>query len=352
LPQLVPAPSTNSSPTQGGSPLGTPSCVLLADHRGVGLADLSAALARAGFVVARSDSVVETRLMLSRDVFYPVVVLDPLAPGGGTEVELVARTGPKAPRALLIVTNPGPPPPAARARELRGVPYDIVRRDAPLEEYVLRLERLLEEAALRAELVKVRYEAHHDDRTGLLRPGPFQQRLREHFSAAQRHGLPLALAVIDLDRFGRVNKDFDHMVGDELIARTGSVIQRCLRTEDVGGRIGGDEFGVALPYTQPVDAARVIQRLLGEIHGLTGELPHVNGSPSSLTVSASIGFETFDGRDVESADALRRHAETALREAKQAGGNIAVYYRSLAERFSAQRGADTPSAGSAHEDRA
>lgn len=330
----MPAPSTSPTPTPGGSPLSAPSSVLLADHRGVGLAELAPALARAGFAVTRSDSVVETRATLSKDVAFPVVVLDPLAPGGGTEVELVARTGPKAPRALLIVTNPGPPPPAASARELRGVPYDIVRRDAPLEEFVLRLERLLEQVALRAELVKVRYEAHHDDRTGLLRPAPFQQRLREHFSAAQRHGLPLALALIDLDRFGRVNKDFDHMVGDELIARTGSVIQRCLRTEDVGGRLGGDEFGVALPYTQPVDAARVIHRLLGEIHGLSGDLPHPNGSPSMLVVSGSIGFETFDGRDVESADALRRHAETALREAKLAGGNNAVYYRSLAERTS------------------
>jgi diguanylate cyclase (GGDEF)-like protein len=357
LPLLVPAPSTNASSTPGGSPLGAPPSVLLADHRGAGLADLAPALARVGFAVTRSDSVVETRMMLSRDVFYPVVVLDPLAPGGGTEVELVARTGPKAPRALLIVTNPaGPPPPAARARELRGVPYDIVRRDAPLEEVVLRIERLLEQAALRAELVKVRYEAHHDDRTGLLRPGPFQQRLREHFSAAQRHGLPLALALIDLDRFGRVNKDFDHMVGDELITRTGSVIQRCLRTEDVGGRLGGDEFGVALPYTQPVDAARVIQRLLGEIHGLSGDLPHPNGAPMSLVVSGSIGFETFDGRDVESAEALRRHAETALREAKNEGGNIAVYYRSIAgrsvtERSAGQRDTEAPSTGSAHEDR-
>jgi diguanylate cyclase (GGDEF)-like protein len=318
--------------TNSGGPLAAPSSVLLADHRGVGLADLAPALARAGFQVTRSDSVVETRATLSRDTLFPIAVLDPLAPGGGTEVELVARTGPRAPRALLIVTNPGPPPPAARARELRGVPYDFVRRDAPVEEFVLRIERLLEQVALRSELVKVRYEAQHDDRTGLLRPGPFHQRVREHFSAAQRHGLPLALALVDLDQFGRVNKEYDHMVGDELIARTGSVIQRCLRTEDVGGRLGGDEFGIALPYTQPVDAARVIQRLLGEIHGLTGNIPTTNGCAAQLLVSGSIGFDTFDGRDVESADALRRHTESALREAKMRGGNTAVYYRSLTER--------------------
>lgn len=316
------------SPSARSLAPGVPRNVLVADHRGAGLAEFVPALARGGYVVTFCDSVSATRAALSREAFG-VVVLDPLAPGGATEAELVARTGSQAPRPLLLVADPGPPPPAATVRALVGIPTDLVQRNATSEELVLRLERLLEQAALRAELLRVRYEAHHDDRTGLLRPAPFQQRMREHFSAAQRHGLALALVLVDLDRFGRVNKDFDHTVGDELIARTGSVILRCLRAEDVGARLGGDEFAVALPYTQPVDAARVVQRLLGEIHGLSGPAPLGHGPRGTLEVSASIGFETFDGRDLDSVEALRRHAEAGLREAKQRGGNTAVYFRSL-----------------------
>jgi len=301
----------------------------------MGAADFGRFLSRHALAVTVTSSVSTTRDALNRDSFA-LVLLDSLAPGGSTEVELVARTGPGAPRPVLLVTDPGPLPAAAMTRALASVPFDLVRRDAAPEEVLLRVERLLEHAALRSELLRVRYEAQHDDRTGLLRNGPFQKRLLEHFSAAQRHGLALALVLIDLDRFGRINKDYDHTLGDDLIARAGVVIQRCLRTEDVGARIGGDEFAIVLPYTQPIDAAHVVQRLLGELYGLTGPVPRSFGRPGTLVVSGSIGFETFDGRDIDSPEALRRRAETALREAKRRGGNTAVYYRSLAGGATAQ----------------
>ena len=79
--------------------------------------------------------------------------------------------------------------------------------------------------------------------------------------------------LIDLDRFGEVNKRFDHTVGDELIARSGSVIRMILRTEDVGARLGGDEFAIVLPYTERVDAARVVTRLAARLRALSGP-PH------------------------------------------------------------------------------
>jgi GGDEF domain-containing protein len=65
----------------------------------------------------------------------------------------------------------------------------------------------------------------------------------------------MALVLVDLDAFGRVNKDFDHTVGDRLIERVGAAIRSALRAEDVAGRLGGDEFGAILPYTGRIDAA-------------------------------------------------------------------------------------------------
>jgi diguanylate cyclase (GGDEF)-like protein len=192
----------------------------------------------------------------------------------------------------------------------------------------MRIERLQRQKSGLVELDEMRYQAAHDDRTKLLRPHTFQARLREHFSAAQRHRLDLALLLVDLDDFGRVNKDFDHTVGDRVIARVGAVIRDTLRAEDVGGRLGGDEFAVVLPYTRKVDAARVVNRIRDQIRGLSGTIPD---APTSLCVSASLGFETYDGTDVDSVEGLRRHAEVALRQAKSAGGDRGLYYRSLGD---------------------
>ena len=78
--------------------------------------------------------------------------------------------------------------------------------------------------------------------------------------------------------------------------------------------------------TARVDAARVVHRIRDEIRRLTGP---IDTSGRELHVSASIGFETFDGNDLESVEELRRHAEVALRSAKEMGGHRAVYFRSL-----------------------
>ena len=80
------------------------------------------------------------------------------------------------------------------------------------------------------------------------------------------------LVILDLDDFGRINKEFDHTVGDLVISRVGDVIKHSLRAEDIGGRLGGDEFAVLLPYTDQVDAAKVVSRLRRSIEALSGHI--------------------------------------------------------------------------------
>ena len=275
--------------------------------------------------LVRARNLRETLAALSSSV-PALVVLDPLVPGGATELGELARLEP-APALLLVV---GPGETALGLERLASAalgPGDVIRRDAPPAEFGLRIERLLAQVELERELVDLRHRALHDDRTDLLRPQAFEQRLGEHFSAAERHRLPMALVILDLDHFGAMNKRRDHVFGDLVITRVGGAIRSTLRTEDVAGRLGGDEFAVILPYTRPLDAARVVRRLRDGIHELTGELI---GSSSELVISASLGFETFDGSDLASVVELRAHAEVALREAKNRGGNRAVYHKSLA----------------------
>ncbi len=301
------------------------SLIFVCDHRGEGLADTLRPLSSAGFRLEISTSLGGTRQALPR-AHPALIVVDPLARGGVVELEQLRRGLGEPLPPVLIVADPGEPlPTILAARQAAGDLWDVVSREAPLEEFLMRIGHLRGQVEGRAELDRMRYRAAHDDRTELLRPAPFQARLREHFSAAQRHHFDLALVLVDLDRFGAVNKEFDHTVGDQVISRVGEVVRDTLRAEDVGGRVGGDEFAVVLPYTRRVDAALVVNRLREQIHGLSGTF-HCG---PRLQVSASLGFETFAGTDLDSVETLRRHSEVALRRAKLMGGNRGLYYRSL-----------------------
>ncbi len=301
--------------------------VLVCDHRGEGVFDAAATLAAAGYQVVRSSQLRQTLERIGK-VQPSVIVIDPLAKGGEVELSAIERSRvADHPTPVLVVADAGDPATSSvcgRALE-RGV-WDLVHRSAPPEEFLMRVQRLLQLSARLAEIEQLRHRAAHDDRTDLLRPHAFQERLREHLSAAKRHHFDLALLLIDLDKFGRVNKLHDHTVGDIVIERVGKVIRSTLRKEDVAGRLGGDEFAVLLPYTKKVDAAHVLQKMLERIKELSGRVP---GSKGEIEVSASVGFETFNGTDLESPQALRLHAEEALRQAKARGGNQGVYYRSL-----------------------
>ncbi len=297
--------------------------VLLCDHRGSGLARRLAGLERAGWRVEATESVRRSLERLAGPA-PDALVLDPVIEGGAVEIEALDRAG-AGQIPLLLLADPDRVELAlavlARAPERVS---DLVHRDADALEVGARLDRLAVAQAARAELAELRHRALYDDRTELLRPEAFQRRLAEHWSAAERHGHELALVIADLDRFGQFNKRYDHTIGDRVLVRVSEAIRSALRTEDVAGRLGGDEFGCVLPYTRKVDAARVVHRLRERIRAVSGQVGGVD-----LVISASLGFETFDGRDVESLDVLRSHAETALREAKRRGGDRALYYRLL-----------------------
>jgi len=302
--------------------------ILISDHRGDGLAEVAERLNAAGFRTAVTQHLRATCEHIA--AAQPALVLiDPLVEGGARELEHLDRRRSVSPPfpVLVIVDGDSPQSALSASRALQRGVWDLIHRDAPAEELALRIERLFEQAHFLDELAEMRHRALHDDRTDLLRPSAFQTRLEEHFSAAERHGFGLALCIIDLDDFGSINKSFDHTVGDRVITRVGEAIRRNLRAEDVAGRLGGDEFAVLLPYTGRIEAAHVVRRLRDEIHGLSGPFP--DAPEVAVRVSASLGFETFDGRDVGSVGELRAHAEVALREAKVSGGNRGVYYRAL-----------------------
>ena len=306
--------------------------VLVCDHRGNGLERALSALPEAGIDVEVTTTL---RSSLRRLEQAPpdAILLDPLSRQGSVELAALdsirsgESEGPAVP--VLLVADPEDDDAAARADQvLAHGSWDLVPRGARPHEIARRLHRLIEERRLALEMSELRHRALHDDRTDLLRPQAFQKRLDEHFSAAKRHEHDLAFVLIDLDRFGAINKVHDHTVGDDLIARVGEVIHKALRVEDSAGRLGGDEFAVILPFTGKRDAMHVVNRLRVAIRELSGR---PRGAKAHIEVSASIGVETYDGADLQDVAELREHAERALRVSKEKGGDKATYYRTLTD---------------------
>ncbi len=155
-------------------------------------------------------------------------------------------------------------------------------------------------------LWQARWDADHDDLTGLLSRAAFRTQLE---SAAARAGErdPLSLLLFDLDGFGAINKTSGHAAGDALLARFGE--QLSARTADGGiaGRLGGDEFGIVVASG---DAIAVADELLSS-------LPQGEEELRRLSASVGIAQAPRDGRDAE---ALLRAADIALRVAKHATG--------------------------------
>ncbi|WP_290595170.1 EAL domain-containing protein [Arenimonas sp. SCN 70-307] len=164
--------------------------------------------------------------------------------------------------------------------------------------------------------------AHYDTLTGLPNRFLFRERALEAIEAARRGGKPLALLFLDLDRFKYVNDTQGHEAGDQLLQEIAGRLRQCVRSSDLVGRLGGDEFLVLLrEVARPEDAALVARKIIGAI-----------GEPISLSnvdaqVGCSIGIALL-GENAPDLEALLRAADTAMYAAKDAGRNNFQFYNS------------------------
>ncbi|MBB3998863.1 GGDEF domain-containing protein [Aureimonas pseudogalii] len=172
----------------------------------------------------------------------------------------------------------------------------------------------LARANLRLFQLKERFEAlaHTDLQTGLMNRGGFFAALDK----AKAGGSDLTLGVLDIDHFKRINDAHGHLVGDYVIAEVGRVLQQGLGATHLVGRVGGEEFAVALNGLDPQSALGTADRLRRDLARMGGE-----PLPPGLKVTASIGLAHIGRGDV--LDAYRR-ADRALYEAKHQGRNRSV----------------------------
>lgn len=158
-------------------------------------------------------------------------------------------------------------------------------------------------------------QASRDPLTGALNRRAFSQQADREISLARRSGQPLAVMMMDLDHFKRINDLLGHAAGDDILCRFVAVAGRVLRTEDVFARFGGEEFVALLPNTDGKQALAAAERLRAAFAEDCEDL----FQPQPFSFTASIGL-TEMVRDEGFADALRR-ADSALYRAKEAGRN-------------------------------
>lgn len=193
------------------------------------------------------------------------------------------------------------------ARALR--PGDQVRLGSVVLKYLAGGDL---EALYHAELKRL---ADEDPLTGLVHKGGFAEALRREAASARRLLHPLALALLDLDHFKRVNDRFGHLAGDHVLRELAAVIRPLVRTEQLFARIGGEELALLLPGAA-LDPARVFAE---KVRRLVEEHPFLFDG-ARIPVTVSIGVAALVLEDA-TPDALVRRADAKLYEAKGSGRN-------------------------------
>ncbi|MCX7973202.1 MAG: diguanylate cyclase [Candidatus Aminicenantes bacterium] len=170
---------------------------------------------------------------------------------------------------------------------------------------------------------ELRRLAIHDSLTGLPNRLLFFDRLNLALCHGRRHGHRLAILMLDLDHYKKINDTYGHSIGDLLLKEVGKRLQGAIRSSDTVARFGGDEFVLLMPeINNPTDAAQIAKRILETI-----SLPfEINGIPLLITVSIGIAIFPEDGEDRET---LITKADLALYAAKDKGRNCFFFYSQL-----------------------
>jgi diguanylate cyclase (GGDEF)-like protein len=180
----------------------------------------------------------------------------------------------------------------------------VGRRIAELHRQIRAKNRQLEDLALT------------DPLTGLPNRRAIDIWAARELNGAARHGFPFWVAIADLDHFKSVNDSWGHAAGDEVLKKFAELLKANTRASNICGRIGGEEFLVALAHVERQGVPPVIERIRGQFAAVKFTF-----GGKVLTVTASFGISGFQGSKAPEFDQLLREADAALYAAKRNGRN-------------------------------
>lgn len=240
-------------------------------------------------------------LGLNRVVIRPVRVLEHSVRRMG-EGHLSTRVPPLPGREMAELSDIVNRMASALQTERENLEHTVADRTRELSEANARLERL----------------AVTDGLTGLFNHRRFQEALHSELLRCERHKRPLAVLMLDVDFFKKVNDSMGHPAGDELLRRLAEVLGADLRQTDLISRYGGEEFAVLLPETTKAEAMQVAERMRESV-----ELKINENNSWTQRITVSVGVATFP-EDGATAETVLEAADQALYVAKRQGRNRVI----------------------------
>jgi len=189
------------------------------------------------------------------------------------------------------------------------------------------------EAELEESHEQLRELVLRDALTGLLNHRAFQERLGQELDRARREDYPVSLVALDVDNLKEINDSTGHAAGDEALRLLSQALLSRLRPSDICGRVGGDEFVIALPKVDVQQAEEIVARFLSAASAIAV-------GPARTFVTISAGIAGFPGHTTEQAD-LMRLADGAMYWSKRRGRNrYSVYEPESGDALSPQEDVD------------
>ncbi|MFO1380945.1 MAG: diguanylate cyclase [Chitinivorax sp.] len=299
------------------APSGTQPRILIVDDTVTNIRVLSHILHKQGEIFFATSG--QAAIAMARDKLPDLILLDVEMPGmDGYETCRILKADPLlALSPVIFVTGHSGTENELRALAAGGV--DFISK--PLNPPVVSA-RVKTHLTLKRQTDLLREQANLDGLTGIANRRIFDVKLDEECRRHRRYGVPLALAMIDVDRFKQYNDLYGHQEGDACLRQVAQTIHDCARRPgEIAARYGGEEFAVILPATALGAAYKFGAMLCQKIRNLA--LPH-RGAPEGGIVTISVGVASLQPQDDEAGQNLVAAADMALYLAKSSGRNRVV----------------------------
>lgn len=184
------------------------------------------------------------------------------------------------------------------------------------------LNAIATSAAIALQNAHLYQEAITDGLTGLYHHKYFQSRIKEELDRAITFRFPLAVIMLDIDYFKKINDTHGHQIGDQVLKELSKIIMNNLRLFDIIARYGGEEFAILLPSMGEESAAKHFKKATTIAQRLRQEVQKNKFTENQLDVTISLGVALFDGKDdAMTPRTLINEADEQLYRAKESGRN-------------------------------
>jgi two-component system cell cycle response regulator len=279
---------------------------------------LNIVVKRAGAIVLEAGTLAEGERIL-REYPWDVAVIDRRLPDGdGLELCKLVTAGTVESHRYVVILS-GLQSHEEKMRGFEAGADEYIGKPIDPGEFAARLRGIrrsvTSQKTLMARLFMLEQLSVMDAMTQVYNYRFFDAEIRRYYDLAVRHQRALALAMVDLDHFKKVNDTFGHRIGDQVLIEISNMIAQGIRSSDILARYGGEEFAVILPETNLEEAFMLAERLRGSI---AGSILDVTNGPTHLTVSIGVAAVSphigTPVRLVESADRALYIAKTEGRK--------------------------------------